>query len=374
MIHIIMTKNINLKCTKLLMIKTKISETPHILIVDDVAENIQLAMNILQEDGYEFSFADCGEKAIAILDENYANFDLILLDIMMPRKDGFQVCREIKALPGWQDVPIIFLSAKADVDSITKGFEYKGVDYISKPFHPSELLARVRTHLELYAAKKILKSQNIKLEIKSQVERLRLLTELEQNQKEMIYILTEVMESTSDETGKHIRRMAELSRLLTVLCPSLNAEDADTVFNAAPMHDIGKIMIPPEILHKPGRYTEAEFEIMKRHSSLAYQMLSRSPRKLMKAAAIIAHEHHEKWDGSGYPRGLKGADIHIYGRIVALADVFDALTHTRRYKTAWSISEAVEYIKSFSGSHFDPELVDLFVAHIDEFIAIAAIE
>ncbi|WP_347985806.1 HD domain-containing phosphohydrolase [Methylomonas sp. AM2-LC] len=356
------------------MIESIISETPHILIVDDVAENIQLAMNILQEDDYEFSFADSGEKAITLINENNVVFDLILLDIMMPGKDGFQICKEIKSLPNCQDVPVIFLSAKTDVDSITKGFECKGVDYISKPFHASELLARVRTHLELYGAKKILKTQNVKLEIKSQVERLRLLTELEQNQKEMIYILTEVMESTSDETGKHIKRMAELSRLLAKLYPSLNDEDIDTIFNAAPMHDIGKIMIPAEILHKPGRYTDAEFEVMKQHSGLAYQLLSRSPRKLMKAAAIIAHEHHEKWDGSGYPRGLKGADIHIYGRIVALADVFDALTHSRRYKNAWSITEAVDYIKSLSGSHFDPELVDIFIQHIDEFIAIAAIE
>lgn len=350
------------------------TKNKHILIVDDVTENIQLAMNILQEDMYEFSFADNGEKALAIIKENNADFDLILLDVMMPGLDGFQVCEIIKGMDYWRDVPVIFLSAKVDVDSIAKGFDCKGVDYISKPFHPSELLARVRTHIELYHAKKILKLNNYKLEIKSQVERLRLLTELEQNQKEMIYILTEVMESTSDETGKHIRRMAELSRLLASYCPSLNPEDVETVFNAAPMHDIGKILIPSEILHKPGRYTEEEFNIMKQHSSLAYQLLSRSPRKLLKAAAIIAHEHHEKWDGTGYPRGLKGADIHIYGRIVALADVFDALTHTRRYKKAWDIAEATDYIKSLSGSHFDPELVDIFLDHLDEFVAIAAIE
>ena len=350
------------------------SENPHILIVDDVAENIQLAMNILQEDNYDFSYADSGEKAIAIINENNADFDLILLDIMMPRIDGFEVCRQLKAMPYWQDVPVIFLSAKTDVDSISKGFECKGVDYISKPFHPSELLARVRTHIDLYRANKILKYHNLNLEKKSQVERQRLLTELEQNQKEIIYILTEVMEFTSDETGKHIKRMAEISRLLASLCPSLNAEDVEMVFNAAPMHDIGKILIPQEILHKPGRYTEAEFDIMKQHSSLAYQLLSRSARKLLKAAAIIAHEHHEKWDGSGYPQGLSGTDIHIYGRIVALADVFDALTHSRRYKTAWSTSQAAEYIQSLSGSHFDPQLVDIFIAHLAEFVAIAAIE
>jgi putative two-component system response regulator len=154
----------------------------------------------------------------------------------------------------------------------------------------------------------------------------------------------------------------------------LNDEDVETVFDAAPMHDIGKILVPPEIFHKPGRYTDAEFEIMKQHSRLGYQLLSRSPRKLMKAAAIISHEHHEKWDGTGYPRGLKGADIHIYGRIVALADVFDALTHARLYKNAWSTNKAIEYIKSLSGRHFDPELVSIFFAHIDEVVALAGIE
>lgn len=346
----------------------------HILIVDDVSDNIQVAMNILQEDGYEFSFADNGNKALNILLDESSDFDLILLDIMMPGMDGYEICRRLKTVPQWQDVPVIFLTGKVDAESIAKGFEAGCVDYITKPFHANELLARVKNHIHLYHANIFLKHQNISLETKSKYEQIRLLSELEENQKEMIYMLTEIMEATSDETGKHIKRMAEVSRLLATLHSSLDEEDADTIYHAAPMHDIGKMTVPPEILHKAGQYTVEEFELMKSHTENAYQLLRHSKRKLIKSAAIIAHEHHEKWDGSGYPRGLKGADIHIYGRIVALADVFDALTHARQYKKAWNIDDAVKYIKDHRGTQFDPELVDIFLEHLDEFAAIAEIE
>ncbi len=342
-----------------------------ILIVDDVADNIQVAMNILQEDGYEFSFADNGNTALSILEDENANFDLILLDVMMPEMDGYEVCQELKASPRWKDVPVILLTARVDAESIAKGFEVGCIDYITKPFHADELLARVKNHIHLYHAKAFLKHQNISIENKAKYEKIRLLSELEENQKEMIYMLTESMEATSDETGNHIKRMAEVSRLLATYHSSLTEEDAETIYHAAPMHDIGKITVPTEVLHNPDRYTEKEFELMKHHTTNAYHLLRHSKRKLIKSAAIIAHEHHEKWDGTGYPRGLKGTDIHIYGRIVALADVFDALTHTRLYKETWNIDDAVNYIKERRGTQFDPELVDLFVDHLDEFIAIA---
>ena len=345
-----------------------------ILIVDDVADNIQIAMDILQEDGYEFSFADNGNKALSILHDERSNFDLILLDVMMPGIDGYEVCQELKASPQWKDVPVIFLTSRLDAESISRGFEVGCVDYITKPFHADELLARVKNHIHLYHAKTFLKHQNISIEHKAKYEKIRLLTELEDNQKEMIYMLTEVMEATSDETGKHIKRMAEVSRLLATYHSRLNEEDAETIYHAAPMHDIGKMTVPTEILHKPEHYTEEEFEIMKHHTTNAYHLLRHSKRKLIRGAAIIAHEHHEKWDGTGYPRGLKGAEIHIYGRIVALADVFDALTHTRLYKNAWNIVDTINYIKDHRGTQFDPELVDIFLEHLDEFVAIAQIE
>jgi len=345
----------------------------HILIIDDIVDNIQVAMNVLKEEPYDFSFATQGSEALALIEQQSNSFDLILLDIMMPGLDGFEVCQRLKHNEQTKDIPIIFLTAKVDVDAISHGFSLGAVDYIVKPFHAEELLARVRTHVQLYSAKKLLQQNNIALETKVKYEQKRLLTELEDTQKQMIWMLTELMESTSDETGKHIRRVAEISSLLAHYHPSLNKEDMETLFHASPMHDIGKMTVPHEILHKSGRYNAEEFEIMKSHTSNAFKLLSGSKRKLIKAAATIAHEHHEKWNGQGYPRQLQGSDIHIYGRIVALADVFDALTHKRCYKEAWNMEDVVDYIQDHRGTQFDPELVDIMQEHIDEFKAIIKI-
>lgn len=339
-----------------------------ILIVDDISENIQVAMNILKEENYTFSFANDGEEALALIKQE--KFDLILLDIMMPKLNGYEVCKQLKLLPDREDTPVIFLTAKSDVDAIAQGFEVGGVDYIIKPFHACELLARIKTHLELSYTKKLLAQKNSELALKADLQGKRLLREVEENQREMIYVLMEVMESTSDETGKHIKRVAESSKLLAHYTDYLTEDDEIVIFHAAPMHDIGKIAIPKEILHKPGKLTPEEFAIMQTHAEKGKEYLKNSKRKLLTAAAIIAHEHHEKWDGTGYPRGLKGSEIHIFGRIVALADVFDALTHKRQYKDAWTIGEAVAHIKSLSGIQFDPSLVDIFTEHLSEFIAI----
>ncbi len=336
-----------------------------VLIVDDVSDNIKVAMNILNENNYNFSFATNGKQALEIIKEK--NFDLILLDIMMPELNGFDVCSTLKSNPLTQDIPIIFVTAKADIDSLSKGFELGAVDYITKPFHPAELLSRVSTHLELYRAKKILKQNNLDLNVKIKQNEYRLLSELESSQKEIIYILTELMESTSDETGKHIKRVAEFSKLLATLHESISDEEAQTIYDASPMHDIGKITIDQEVLHKPSRLTEDEFNAMKLHTTNAHKLLSKSKRKLIQAADIIAHQHHEKWNGKGYPQGLKGEEIHIYGRIVALADVVDALTHKRVYKESWSFDEAARYIIEHKGTQFDPYLVELFENNLDLF-------
>jgi putative two-component system response regulator len=346
----------------------------HILIVDDVADNIQVAMNILREDNYVFSYASDGQKALTLLADTDSEFDLILLDIMMPGMNGFEVCSRLKQDDRSKDIPIIFLTAKVDADSVANGFEVGGVDYLCKPFHPTELIARVKNHLQLYHAKQVLNQQKIDLQTKVEYVQIRLLTELEENQKEMIWMLTELMESTSDETGKHIRRVAELCSLFAKLHPALTNEDADILYHASPMHDIGKMTVPHEILHKPGRYTESEFDIMKTHTSNAYKLLSGSKRKLLQAAAVIAHEHHEKWNGKGYPRQLRGEEIHIYGRIVALADVLDALTHARCYKEAWELNDVMSYIIEHRGTQFDPVLVDILVENAEQFFAITKIQ
>lgn len=339
-----------------------------ILIVDDVSENIQVAMNILKEESYSFSFATDGQEALNLI--NAESFDLILLDIMMPKINGFDVCRAIKSTPTTKETPVIFLTAKADADSIAEGFEVGGVDYIVKPFHANELLSRVRTHVELALSRQALKQRAETIEKKARLQAIRLANEVENAQIEMIYVLLEIMESTSDETGQHIRRVAETSRLLASYVPSLSEEDVNTIFLASPMHDIGKITISKDILHKPGKLSPAEMSEMRQHAHRGFAMLNHSKRRLTTAASIIAREHHEKWDGSGYPRGLKGEEIHIFGRIVALADVFDALTHKRQYKEAWPVDDAVDYIKAHSGTHFDPTLVGIFIDHLPEFLKI----
>ncbi|NMP31920.1 response regulator [Thalassotalea sp. M1531] len=339
-----------------------------ILIVDDVSENIQVAMNILKEDSYTFSFATDGQEALNLIVSG--GFDLILLDIMMPKLNGFDVCRRLKKIEHAKHTPVIFLTAKADADSIAEGFEAGGVDYITKPFHANELLSRVKTHIELSQSRTFLQKYADEVETKAKLQAQRLADEIEKNQCEMIYILMEVMESTSDETGQHIKRVAEMSRLLASYVPSLSESDINSVFLASPMHDIGKIAIPKEILHKPGKLTEEEMTVMKTHAEKGYELLKNSKRRLSTAASIIAKEHHEKWDGTGYPLGLKGEEIHIYGRIVALADVFDALTHKRQYKNAWTIDDAITYIKDNSGKHFDPALVDILIDHLPEFLDI----
>ncbi|HFQ61810.1 MAG TPA: response regulator [Epsilonproteobacteria bacterium] len=342
--------------------------TYNVLIVDDVVDNIQIAMNMLKEENYNLTFALSGEEALSLIENN--SYDMILLDIMMPEIDGFTVCARIKKIPEYEDVPIIFLTAKNDIDSVSHAFSVGAVDYVSKPFHAEELLARVRNHLELYRSRLVLKNNHLTLQIKAKEEKERLLTELEEGQKELIYILTELIESASPETGQHIKRVSEISKLLASYHPAIDKNDEEIIFHAAPMHDIGKVTIPHAILSKPGALTNEEFEVMKTHASAGHQFLKNSQRKILKTADIIASEHHEKWDGTGYPQGLKGEEIHVFGRIVAIADVFDALTHKRCYKEAWSIEDSVAYMLKHKGTHFDPMLIDIFMEHLDEFVTI----
>jgi len=340
----------------------------NVLIVDDVVENIQIAMNILREENYNLTFALSGKEALTLIDDNH--FDIILLDIMMPNMDGYSVCQEIKQDETLEDIPIIFLTAKADIDAISKGFSLGASDYIVKPFHAEELLARVRTHLELYRSKLILKEHNLSLKAKVKYERKRVLSEIEEGQKEIIYMLTELIESCSQETGEHVKRVARMSELLASYHPVLTEEDAKNLLYASPMHDIGKVTIPDAILQKEGTLSVEEFEVMKMHTTSAHSFLKNSKRKIIQSADIIAMQHHEKWDGTGYPKGLRGEEIHLYGRIVSVIDVFDALTHERYYKKAWEIEASVAYMQEHAGTQFDPQLIEIFMEHIDEFIAI----
>lgn len=341
-----------------------------VLIVDDVPENIQVVMGILREENYDLFFATNGLKALELIEQN--SYDLILLDIMMPIISGLDVCRKIRSNAHLKDLPIIFLTAKTDIDSISEAFEIGGVDYITKPFHANELLARVKTHLDLYRAKTILKHANLELENRMSLHKARLLGEIEENQKDMVYLLMTVMEAASDETCGHMKRVAEYTKLLAHYHPIIQEDDLDTLYMASLLHDIGKISIATEILHKPALLTADEYKQIKTHTDFAKNILQFNKRKLIKTAEIIAHEHHERWDGSGYPRGLKGNDIHIFGRIVGFADTLDALSHKRVYKEAWKIEDIIEYIKNQRSKQFDPELVDIFLKHQDEFITLIA--
>lgn len=324
------------------------SEPAHtILVVDDDLNSIQVGINILKEHkNYRMIFATSGEQALQRVREH--DFDLILLDIIMQPMDGFEVCRRLKNDPRTRDIPIIFLTAKTDTDSLVQGFETGGVDYITKPFNSYELNSRVKTHL--------------------QIKRYRDL-EVEETQKEIILMMGNVCEFKCIETGKHIHRVAEISSLLAELY-GLDQQDCTEIRWSSAMHDIGKVAIPDAILQKPARLTPKEFDIVKQHTVAGFEILQTSTRKLLRSAAVIAHQHHEHWDGSGYPRGLRGEAIDIRGRIVIIADVFDALLRERPYKKAWSIAEVRDYMLARRQTQFDPRLLDLFFENLESFVEI----
>jgi len=336
-----------------------------ILIVDDVSENIKIAISILKDEDYNFSYALNGESAVEILKTK--RFDLILLDIMMPGIDGFKLARMIKATPAIKDTPIIFVTAKIDINSIEEGFKIGAVDYVTKPYHPVELRVRVKNHLELYNLRKKLAQDNKLLQKNREIEKIQYLTAVESAQKELIYVLSEIMKHDSGETAAHVQRVAEISKKLAILDGSLSDKEVQILYLAAPLHDVGNVLIKNNILHKNGPLDDEELLQIKEHPTLALTILEKSTQEVLKAAAIIAHEHHENWDGSGYPQGLKGNDIHIYGRIVAIADVLDVLTHQRSYKEAWNFEKAISYMMEESGKKFDPRLMEIFVNHLEVF-------
>ena len=451
---------------------------PNILIIDDNPKNIQLAANILKSTSlYNIFFATSGEKGIEQLETK--KYSLILLDINMPGIDGYQTASIIKQNNLTKKIPIIFLSANANKESIRKGFEYGGADYITKPFDEEELLHRVKTHVDLFKAKESLqgevddtkllleqykqavdigslvsktdtkgiityandrfceiskysrkeligKPHNIirspdvsravfenmwktiqnkeiwtglvknrakdgtayfveatimpiidssgeifeyiamRTDVTKEIE---LREDIESTQKEVLSTLGELGEWRSKETGDHVNRVALYSELLAREY-GCKDEDIKQLKMASPMHDIGKVIIPDNILLKPGKLTDEEFKIMKDHTVYGWEIFHKSTHTLLQTAALIAYQHHEKWDGTGYPQGLKGLDIHTFGRITAIADVFDALSHERVYKKAWEMERVLEYLKDESGKSFEPRLVELFLQNIDEIIKI----
>ena len=316
-----------------------------LLLVDDEPTNLQVLRHILQDD-YRLLFAKDGPKALELAGRERPA--LVLLDVMMPGMTGHEVCQQLKNDPATREIPVIFVTALADTEDEAKGFEVGAVDYITKPVSPAIVKARVRTHLSLVRMDEL---KRTRLEI---VQRLGLAAEYKDN-----------------ETGLHVIRMSHYSRILARALGWSEA-DCDDLLNAAPMHDVGKIGIPDAVLRKPGKLDADEWAVMRQHVSIGANIIGEHPSGLLRMAQRIALTHHEKWDGSGYPNGLAGEDIPIEGRIVAIADVFDALTSERPYKQAWPVEEAVAFLREQSGQHFDPDLVELFIQQLPAVLEVKA--
>ncbi len=314
-----------------------------ILVVDDEPTNLRVLNQVLANQ-YRLIFAKNGQEALSLTEKNIP--DLILLDVMMPQMTGYQVCETLKADNSLKHIPVIFVTALDDQDDEAKGLNLGAVDYIAKPISAAVVRARVKTHLSLVQA-----------------------DELRRTRLQIIQRLGRAAEYKDNETGMHVMRMSHYSRIIAKGY-GFNEIEAENLFNAAPMHDIGKIGIPDSIMLKPGKLTKEEFAVMQQHPEIGAEILGESDSDLIELAKVVSLTHHEKWDGSGYPRGLKGQNIPIEGRIVALADVFDALTSVRPYKDAWPLDKTMAFIDEQTGKHFDPEVVTVFNSKLDELLVV----
>lgn len=354
------------------------TEKPTVLVVDDTPDNLTLMSGLLK-DRYKVKVANSGDKALKIVRNDSAP-DLILLDIMMPGLSGYDVCREIKADPATRDIPIIFLTAMSEVEDEKKGLEMGAADYITKPISPPIVLARVETQLGMKAAADFLRDKNAFLE-QEIAKRTR---EVMAIQDVTILAMASMAETRDPETGNHIRRTQFYVRALAKALQGhprfshyLTERNIEVLFKSAPLHDIGKVGIPDHILLKPGRLDPHEFEIMKTHTTLGRDAIEHAEQALgtpvdfLATAKEIAYSHQEKWNGSGYPQGIGGDEIPISARLMAVADVYDALISRRVYKDAMPHEQAVAIIVEGKGSHFDPDIVDAFLAIQDDFLAIA---
>lgn len=349
-----------------------------ILIVDDTPDNITL-LSALLKDKYKIKIATNGLKALHIASIDPSP-DLILLDVMMPEMDGYETCRRLKDNPQTNQIPIIFLTAKSQVSDEEMGLKLGAVDYISKPVSPPIVLARVATQLNLVRARNLLQDQNKSLEglVKDRTRK------LAKMQDAIIMAMASLAETRDNETGNHIRRtqnyVAALARQLKFMprfAAELTDENIELLYKSAPLHDIGKVGIPDNILLKPGKLTSEEFEVMKLHTNYGRETILSVERYLgesnefLRFAREITYSHQEKWDGSGYPENLSGDAIPISARLMAVADVYDALISRRVYKPAFSHEEAIDIMRKGRGGHFDPDILDVFLKITDEFKEIA---
>lgn len=348
-----------------------------ILIVDDTPDNLSLLASLMVP-SYIIKALNHGRRVLELATQEQP--DLILLDVVMPDIDGYEICRQLKANPSTAHIPVIFLTSQNDIEDEAMGMSLGAVDYITRPIIPQILLSRVKAHLQAAAFARTMRVNNEYLEYEV-TERTREMSALQQV---AILALASLAEVRDVETGNHLRRTQNYMRALAKkLCHHprfsnyLNTQMIDMLFKCAPLHDIGKVGIPDRILLKPGRYEPHEFEIMKTHPQLGHDALMQAQEasvtsfEFIQVAIEIVYCHHEKWDGTGYPQGLVGDAIPIPARLMALADVYDALISRRVYKDGMDHAQAQAIIINGRGIHFDPDVVDAFLVLGDEFQAIA---
>jgi putative two-component system response regulator len=335
-----------------------------VLIVDDTEINLILFGALIKklDDCEPHSFANPRE-GLAWASSQVP--DLVIVDYMMPEVDGLEFIRLLHDIPGRENVPVVMITANDQKQIRYRALDIGASDFLTKPVDKVEFLARAKNMLTLNEARKKLASHADWLadEVRKATK------EIVERERETVVRLSRAAEYRDPETGAHILRMAHFSQLIAREM-GLSLADQNLLLEAAPMHDIGKVGIADKILLKPGRLDPEEFEIMKQHASIGYELLKGSSSKVLQAGAEIARGHHEKFDGSGYPAGIKGKDIPIFSRIVAVADVFDALTSERPYKKAWSIEEAVDFLNAGAGTHFDPDCVNAFLNAWEDVLAV----
>jgi Response regulator containing a CheY-like receiver domain and an HD-GYP domain len=335
-------------------------DKPVILVVDDQLQNVELLEAQLVPLGYEIIRAANGKDALTIITGN--EIDLMLLDIMMPGMDGFEVIRRVRQGTKTRLLPIILVTALRETEDRVKGIEAGCDDFISKPVDKMELFARVRSLLKVKDYNDLMLNyrKELESEVTARTEQLKkALERIKTASLDTIYRLSVASEYKDKDTGAHIKRMSRYSAAVARRM-GLDENTIETILYAAPMHDLGKIGIPDQILMKPAILDPAEWKIMKMHTVIGAKILQGSDAEFIKSGESIALSHHEKWDGSGYPNGVKGQEIPIAGRIVAIADVFDALTSKRPYKEPFTIEKSLAIVKEGRGTHFDPDVVDAF--------------
>lgn len=353
---------------------------PLILIVDDNPQNLSVLGELLQPQ-YRVRAANGGARALQLLERGPLPH-LVLLDVMMPGMDGYEVLGRMRELPGCHDIPVIFVTAMGATESEEHGLMSGAVDYVTKPLRPPVLKARVATHVALRSAQLQLDDRNATLETEVQ----RRLAEIQHLRDVGIHALARLAEARDHETGNHILRTREYVRLLGLrllarhgeTALGLSVQDIEMIARSAPLHDIGKVGIPDRILLKPGKLDPEERVVMQSHAAIGAAAIAQAERdaggermRHLEYAKQIAHSHHERWDGGGYPDGLRGDAIPLPARLMALADVFDALVSPRVYKKPWSMDAAREHIRGERGRHFDPDVVDAFEAAFEDFQDIA---